>query len=127
MRIVKSANLLLMLLLELGVIAGAAAWGFTLDGSMVLRVVAGVVAPLLFIAMWALFGAAGNARFRLRGAWRIMLELIWFGGGAVAWGAAVSTALGVLFFALWGINALIRYLGHGSLVVAMPKQRAERQ
>ncbi|WP_194818764.1 YrdB family protein [Nocardia sp. XZ_19_385] len=124
MRIVKGANLLLMLLLELGVIAGAAAWGFTLDGSTVLRVVAGVIAPLLFIAMWALFGAAGDARFRLRGPWRIALELIWFGGGAVAWGAAAGPVLGVLFFALWAINALIRFLGDGTLQVEVPKPRA---
>ncbi|MEU8895913.1 YrdB family protein [Nocardia sp. NPDC048505] len=115
MRIVKGANLVVMFLLELGVIAGAATWGFTLDGSLLLRVVAGLVGPALFIYMWALFGAAANARFPLRGRWRLALELIWFGGGALAWGVAVGPVPGGAFFAVWALNALIRYLGDGTL------------
>ncbi|MEV0248686.1 YrdB family protein [Nocardia sp. NPDC050712] len=117
MRIIKGANLFVMFLLELGVIAGAATWGFTLDGALLLRVVAGLLTPLLFIGMWALFGAAGNARYRLHGPWRIALELIWFGGGALAWGVAIGPVLGVLFFALWVVNALVRYFGDGTLQV----------
>ncbi|MEV0296431.1 YrdB family protein [Nocardia sp. NPDC050710] len=125
MRIIKGANLFLMFLLELGVIAGACAWGFTLDAPMGLRISAGLIAPLLFVMMWALFGAAGNARFRLYGPWRIALELIWFGGGAIAWSVAASTAVGLTFFALWAINALVRYLLDGTLMVEVGRIAAE--
>ncbi|WP_109525940.1 MULTISPECIES: YrdB family protein [Nocardia] len=123
MRIAKGAALFLMFLLELGVIAGAAVWGFTLDGAPVLRIVAGVVAPLLFIMMWALFGAARDARFRLRGPWRIALEIIWFGGGAVTWGVAVSAVAGLVFFALWAVDAVARYALEGSLIVETGARR----
>ncbi|MET7772260.1 YrdB family protein [Nocardia sp. NPDC005366] len=128
MRITKGATLLLMFLLELGVIVGAAVWGFTLEGSVVLRIVAGVVAPLLFIMMWALFGAARDAAFRLRGPWRIALEVIWFGGGALTWAVAVSAVAGVVFFALWAVDALARYALAGSLMLEIgsgDRSRAE--
>ncbi|MFC9894649.1 YrdB family protein [Nocardia sp. NPDC127579] len=105
-----------MFLLELGVLVGAGWWGFTLDEALPLRIVSGIVAPLLFALMWAMFGAAGNARFRLHGPWRVALELIWFGGGAIAWGA-VAPVVGLVFFAVWVLNALGRYFGDGTLEV----------
>ncbi|WP_202804851.1 YrdB family protein [Nocardia brasiliensis] len=113
----RAVNLVVMFLLELGVIAGVAVWGFSVSGGLVVRVVAGVLAPLLFILMWAMFGAAADARFPLTGAWRVALELIWFGGGALAWSAAVSPLAGVLFFAVWAVNAVMRVLIQGGLNV----------
>nr|WP_232542085.1 YrdB family protein [Nocardia bovistercoris] len=111
-----------MFVLELGVIVGAAVWGFTLPAAVAVRVVAGVVAPAVFIMMWALFGAARDARFPVRGVWRVLLEVIWFGGGALAWAVAVSTVSGVVFFVLWVVDALVRWLvgGEVSEVVGGP-------
>lgn len=123
----KNAVLALMFLLELGVIAGAATWGFTVDAGWGVRIVAGVVAPALFIMMWALFGAARDARFRLRGGWRVVLELIWFGGGAIAWAVALSSAVGVIFFALWVIDAVGRYLVAGDLIVEITGPQPARR
>ncbi|MET8777013.1 YrdB family protein [Nocardia sp. NPDC004654] len=114
---VIGANLFLMFLLELGVITGAAFWGFTLPGGLVTQLTAGVLAPALFVLMWALFGAAANARFPLTGWWRVALEVIWFGGGAVAWAVAVTPVLGIGFFVLWGVNATVRIVTQDGLQV----------
>ncbi|RBO94117.1 YrdB family protein [Nocardia puris] len=116
-RAVTGANLGLMFLLELGVVIGAGYWGFTLSAGWPVRIAAGVLTPLLFVLMWALFGAAADARFRLAGWWRVALEVIWFGGGALLWAEAVSPAAGVVFFALWVVNALVRVLWQGGLLV----------
>ncbi|MFB8275518.1 YrdB family protein [Nocardia colli] len=108
-------------LLELGVIAAVAFWGFTLDASVLVRVVAGLATPALFVLMWALFGAGSSPRFPLRGTWRLALELIWFGGGALAWSTATTTLTGLIFFALWAINALLRVRLQGSLLLDEPQ------
>ncbi|MGV9818615.1 YrdB family protein [Nocardia xishanensis] len=115
--VLVGANLFLMFLLELGVLAGAAFWGFTLPAGLGTQLVAGVLAPAVFVLMWALFGAAANARFPLTGWWRVALELIWFGGGAVAWAVAVTPALGIAFFVVWAVNATVRIVAHGELIV----------
>ncbi|WP_194833270.1 YrdB family protein [Nocardia sp. XZ_19_369] len=112
----KGANLVAMFLLELGVVAAAAVWGFTMPGSVLVRVVTGLMAPTLFILMWALFGAGANPCFPLTGRWRLALELIWFGGGALAWASATAPLVGVIFFALWAINAGLRVRLQGSLI-----------
>ncbi|WP_253815029.1 YrdB family protein [Nocardia amikacinitolerans] len=120
-RALIGANLFLMFLLELGVLVGAAFWGFTLSGGLVTRLAAGVLAPALFVLMWALFGAAANARFPLTGWWRVGLEVIWFGGGAMAWAVAATPALGIAFFVLWGVNATVRIVAQGGLQVRVGK------
>ncbi|WP_405164050.1 YrdB family protein [Nocardia sp. NBC_01499] len=117
MHVLKGANLFVTFLLELGVIAAAAVWGFTLPAGVLVRVVAGLAAPTLFILMWALFGAGSTPRFPLRGGWRLALELIWFGGGALALATATTPLTGLIFFALWAINALLRVRLQGSLLL----------
>lgn len=114
---VKGVNLLVTFLLELGVIAAAAVWGFTLDAGVLVRVVAGLATPALFVLMWALFGAGSSPRFPLRGTWRLALELIWFGGGALAWSTATTPPIGLIFFATWAVNAFLRFRLQGSLVL----------
>lgn len=117
MRILKGANLFGTFLLELGVLAGVAVWGFTLPAGVVVRLLAGVGAPILFILMWAMFGAGSTPRFPLRGPWRVALELIWFGGGALAWSTATTPLIGLIFFALWATNALLLRRLQGGLLL----------
>ncbi|MFI7004580.1 YrdB family protein [Nocardia sp. NPDC050175] len=117
MQILKGANLFGTFLLELGVLAGAAVWGFTLPADVLVRIIAGVGTPALFALMWALFGAGSTPRFPLRGPWRAALELIWFGGGALAWSTATTPPIGLIFSALWAINALLRVLLQGGLLL----------
>ncbi|MEV4220964.1 YrdB family protein [Nonomuraea sp. NPDC049725] len=108
--IAKGANMVLMFLLELGVIASAGYWGFTLQAHWAVKVVAGLGAPALFIAAWALFGAGGgaNATFPLTGAGRVVLEILWFGGGALALYAAGQARAAAVFAALFVLNAVLR-------------------
>ncbi|WP_228000543.1 YrdB family protein [Nocardia australiensis] len=117
---IKGANLALMFLLELGVLVGVCVWGFTLPSGPITRIVAGVGTPALFLIMWALFGAAKDARFRLVGGWRVALELLWFGGGALAWYEVAGWMAGVGFFALWTITAVVRAGWQGGLIVDVP-------
>ncbi|MFI6477462.1 YrdB family protein [Nonomuraea sp. NPDC050663] len=108
MTIFKGANLLLMFLLELGVLFAAGLWGFTLQAGWLVRIVAGLGAPGVFIAVWALFGAANGAKIPLTGLARLVLELVWFGGGAVLLYLATSAAPAAVFFGLWVLNGILR-------------------
>ncbi|GAA5051083.1 YrdB family protein [Nocardia callitridis] len=117
MHAIKIINLGVMFLLELGVLAGTAVWGATVPAELWVRLAAGIGAPALFVIMWAQFGAPNGARFPLTGGWRVGLELLWFGGGALAWGIGSTPVVGFVFFAVWVLNAIGRYLSHGDLIV----------
>lgn len=108
MTVLKSANLLLMFLLELSVLAAAAWWGATLDAPLALRILTALATPALFITAWALFGAAKDARYPQTGWRRALLELIWFGAAALLLAFAWAPLAGALFFAIWIVNGLLR-------------------
>ncbi|TMR99033.1 YrdB family protein [Nonomuraea basaltis] len=106
----KNANSLLMFLLELGVLVSVAYWGFTLSPNWGVKLLAGLGGPALFVAAWALFGAGGgvNATFPLTGLARAALEILWFGGGALALYASGLATSAVVFYALFILNAVLR-------------------
>ncbi|SEF70506.1 Protein of unknown function [Nonomuraea solani] len=106
----KHANAALMFFLELGVLISVGYWGFTVSPHWVIKVLAGLGGPALFIAAWALFGAGGgaNATFPLTGLARAALEILWFGGGALAHYASGLTTSAVVFFAVFVLNAVLR-------------------
>ncbi|MEC3917382.1 YrdB family protein [Nocardia sp. CDC160] len=108
MKVLQGANLLLMFVLELCVLAAAAWWGFTVSAPLAVRIVAGLVAPAVFIVVWALFGAAKDARFPQKGWRRIALEVLWFGAAAVLLGWAWTPIAGVGLFAIWFVNGVLR-------------------
>ncbi|WP_327086388.1 YrdB family protein [Nonomuraea sp. NBC_01738] len=110
--IAKGANMGLMFLLELGVLFAAGYWGFTLNAGWLIKVVAGLGAPAVFIAVWALFGAGGgvNATFPATGIWRALLEIVWFGGGATLLYAAGLATPAAVFGALFVLNAVLRLI-----------------
>lgn len=106
----KHANAALMFFLELGVLASVGYWGFTLSPNWGIKLLAGLGGPALFIAAWALFGAGGgaNAVFPLTGLARAALEILWFGGGALALYASGLVTPAVVFYALFILNAVLR-------------------
>ncbi|MEV1175051.1 YrdB family protein [Nonomuraea sp. NPDC049784] len=108
----KHANAALMFFLELGVLGSVGYWGFTVSDSWAIKLPAGLGGPALFIAVWALFGAGGgaNATFPLTGLARAALEILWFGGGAVALYAAGLVTPAAVFFALFVLNAVLRII-----------------
>ncbi|HUR06821.1 MAG TPA: YrdB family protein [Nonomuraea sp.] len=110
--IAKGANAALMFFLELGVLASVGYWGFTVSPNWGIKLLAGLGGPALFIAAWALFGAGGgaNATFPLTGLARAALEILWFGGGALALYAAGLATPAAVFAALFVINAVLRII-----------------
>ncbi|MRH90186.1 DUF2568 domain-containing protein [Nocardia sp. SYP-A9097] len=110
MTVLKGANLLLMFLLELCVLGAAISWGLSLDAPLILRILAAVLALAVFVAVWAVFGAAHDARIPLRGWRRAVLEIIWFGGASILLGSAWHPIAGLGLFLLWLGNAGLRIL-----------------
>jgi hypothetical protein len=108
----KNTNLLVMFLLELGVLASAALWGFTAGSGWPVKLLLGLGAPALFVAVWALFGAANGATFPLHGLARVALELVWFGGAAALLAATGRVTLAAVFAAVYLANAALRLFWH---------------
>ncbi|GAA3125095.1 YrdB family protein [Streptosporangium carneum] len=106
----KNANLLVMFLLELGVLASTCYWGFTVGQNWPVKLLLGLGAPALFIVVWAVFGAANGAQIPLTGLARVALEVLWFGGGAAALVMAGRLTPGVVFAAVYVVNAALRVL-----------------
>ncbi|MFF0158008.1 YrdB family protein [Streptomyces sp. NPDC005263] len=95
----KPANLGVLFLIELGALVAVAYWGFTLDAPSPVTWLAGLGAPAVLIALWALFGSQ-KARFKTRGAGRALFETAWFGAGVAALFAAGAWPWAVAFAAL---------------------------
>lgn len=104
----KIVNLAVMFLLELATLLAAGYWGFTLDRPPAARVLAGLGAPVLLAGVWALFGAAADARFPLRGAARVLLEFAWFGSAVAAFTLAGRPGWGIAFGAVYLVNFALR-------------------
>lgn len=79
----KAANLGVLFLIELGALAAAAYWGFTLDAAAPLAWLLGISAPAVLVVLWVLFGSP-KATYKTRGAARVGFEVLWFGAGVAA-------------------------------------------
>lgn len=110
MSVIKGANLLFMFVLELCVLGSAGWWGFGLDAPWIVRILAGIAALAVFIVVWAVFGAAHDARIPVRGWKRAVLEIVWFGGAGILLGFAWTPVAGAALFLLWLANAGLRIL-----------------
>lgn len=114
--IAKGANLALMFALELSVLVATGYWGFTFGSNWVLKLVAGIGAPVLFGVLWGLFAAGGgaNATYPLTGIARGLFEVAWFGGGALALYAAGALTPAMILGAAFAVNAVLRLAWHQS-------------
>ena len=63
---VKQANLVLALLLELGVLVALAYWGFATGATILVKIVLGIGTPAVAMIVWAIWGAPRSGR-RLQG------------------------------------------------------------
>ncbi|MET8948629.1 YrdB family protein [Streptomyces sp. NPDC004542] len=94
----KTANLGVLFLIELGALVAVAFWGFTLDVATPLAWLLGLGAPAVLIVLWGLFGSR-KAAYKTRGAVRVGFEVLWFGAGVAAlllagvWAWAAALAL----------------------------------
>jgi hypothetical protein len=105
---IKNANLGLAFLLELGVLAALAFWGFSTGSGTLAKIVLGIGLPALAIVVWALFGSP-QATWHLNGIWRLILQIIFFGSAAVALYAAGQRVWGVVFALLFVLNTILVY------------------
>ncbi|WP_405495510.1 YrdB family protein [Nocardia sp. NBC_00511] len=108
MNVLKGANLLVMFLLELCVLGSAIAWGLHLSTPVIVRILAAIIAVAVFVTVWAVFGAAKDARIPLKGWKRILLEVLWFGAAAVLLGFAWTPVAGIVLFVIWLVNGALR-------------------
>ncbi|MFF0488864.1 DUF2568 domain-containing protein [Nocardia sp. NPDC004068] len=108
MTVVKGANMALMFVLELGVLASAIAWGLSLDAALAVRILAAAAAVAVFVLVWSQLAAGGKAPHQQYGWRRFAVELGWFGGGAVLAGFAWSPVVALVLFAAWAVNGSLR-------------------
>jgi hypothetical protein len=99
----KQANLVLALLLELGVLAALAYWGFATGSTIPVKIVLGVAAPVVAIIVWAVWGAPRSAR-RLRGIAYWLLRVILDAVGAIALYMSGQQLLGTIFALVAALN-----------------------
>lgn len=102
----QASNLGFRFLLELGMLAALAYWGFTTGHSGVAHVVLGVGAPLVVAVLWGVFAAPQSGR-RLNGAALVAVQVGLLLLGAVALIAAGRGGLGVVFAAAVLVNAAL--------------------
>lgn len=106
MSFLPNLNLGLRFILELCLLVALGTWGFGLEKSWTARLAIGLGLPLLAATLWGLF-VAPRARRRLNEPWRLGLELLLFGCGALCLSAAGHHTLGVAFLSLFVMHRLL--------------------
>ncbi len=109
MAILHAINLGLRFVLELCLLAALGYWGFQLDQSLLLRIVAGVGAPLLAATVWGMF-VAPKAANQLADPARFGVELTLFALGAGALWLAERPSLGAALLVIYLINRGLLWL-----------------
>ena len=109
------ASLGLQFLLELAALAALGYWGSTAGDGTFAHVALAIAAPLLAAIVWGMFGSP-KAPFHLGGAWRLLLEVVFFGSAAAALVVADRPVLGAVLAATVAANGtLLHALGEGDV------------
>lgn len=106
---VKQANLFLALLLELGVLAALAYWGFVTGATLSVKIALCIGAPLVAIILWAIWGAPRSQR-RLQGIAYWLLRIVFDAVGALALFAANQHTWSILFALVAALNCIWGYV-----------------
>ena len=93
-------------LLELAALAALAYWGSRNGGGGVGDVLLAVALVAAAAVMWGIWAAPRSAR-RLQGAWRLIPELLLFGGATAALAAADQAGLAIAFAAVAVIDTAL--------------------
>jgi hypothetical protein len=83
MEVIKTANVALRFLLELCILVALGYWGFQTGKGLLAKIGLGIGVPVLAAVVWSLLGAPGSS-LQLHDPWHLVLEVILFGGAAVA-------------------------------------------
>jgi hypothetical protein len=107
----RSVNLVVRLLCELGLLVALAVWGFHTGTGPVTKVALGLGAPLLAAVIWALWVAPASRR-RLTDPARLVVEVVLFAAGVAALAAAGYPLVAVGFAIVVVVNIILdRVLG----------------
>ncbi|MBY0122906.1 YrdB family protein [Bacillus sp. S/N-304-OC-R1] len=106
MLLIKNANLLLRLMLELSVLISIGYWGFQYKSSFMIKFGLGIGVPILVIIVWGTF-IAPNSAYQLPLTLRIIMELIVFGLGGYALYSSGHQSLFKTFTILVCINMIL--------------------
>jgi MFS superfamily sulfate permease-like transporter len=105
----QSLNLAFRFILELLVLVALFLWGLQLSGSLPLQLVAGLGAPALVMTVWGLF-VAPKATRRLPDPARLVVELVIWSLGALAFTAVVGLIVGIMFGAAVAISLVLMFI-----------------
>ena len=106
MALLRIINMTVRFVLELCMLAALAYWGFQLAGGWLLRLAAGIGAPLLAATVWGLL-IAPKAKRRLADPWRFIVELVLFGLATAALVGIGRPSLAILLLVVYLINRLL--------------------
>jgi Protein of unknown function (DUF2568) len=102
----RSANLAVRLLCELGLLVALAVWGFHTGSSPAADLALGLGAPLLAAVIWGLWVAPASRR-RLADPARLVLEVVLFAAGVAALAAAGYVLVAVVFAVVVAANTIL--------------------
>jgi Protein of unknown function (DUF2568) len=106
----RSVNLAVRLLCELGLLVALAVWGFRTGAGAATKVALGLGAPLAAAVIWGLWVAPASQR-RLADPARLVVEVVLFAAGVAALAAAGYVLVAVVFAVVVAANiVLVRML-----------------
>ena len=107
MNVLKGLNLSIRFLLELGMLASVAYWGFSTNSSWALKILFGIGLPILLAVIWGFFMAPRSAH-RLSGIPFTIMDFVLLGSGAFALYASGQTTLAWIFAVVLVISEILR-------------------
>ena len=111
MILLKSTNLALAFLLELGMLAALGYWGFHTGESSISRISLGLGAPLLSATVWGIF-LSPKATVKVPRVIKFILQVIVFGAAVAALFAADHPTWAWVFGLLVILNKILLYIWH---------------
>ena len=106
MMVIKSANLALRFLLELGVLGALGYWGFRTGDGTLMKWILGLGAPILAAVVWGTF-VAPKAAVALSAPLHLLVELAVFGLATLALYRAGQANLAAAFGLIYVINRIL--------------------
>ena len=112
MNVARDANLLLAFLLEVAVYVLVAWWATGLSSRLPLKALYCLLALVLLVTFWSLFGAESGATWPLHGWARAALDVVWYGLAAAALWAQGRRRWAAGFVLLYAVNVSLIHLWH---------------
>ncbi len=109
LEIIQNANQALRFLLELCALIAYAFSGWQLGNGTVYKVALAVGLPIIAALVWGLFGAPAASR-RLQDPFRLVLEILVFGGAVLALARAGYPSLAIAYAVIFSINRILMYV-----------------